>query len=381
MKIVYITPSIHTADGAARVLTMKANYFAEHYGYDITIILTEGKGLPFFYHVSDKIHIINYDLNFEQLWNCPFWKKFFIYIPKQWKFKRLLTRDLMRLKPDITMSLLRREINFLNGIKDGSKKMGEIHVHRDNYRNFKDEKSNFIMNLFAKLWSRQLLNNLKKLERFVVLTETDRKAWKELDNVVTIANPSPFMPTAVSPLTEKRVIAVARYSHEKGIDLLLEAWAQVEKRTSDWRLEVFGDGDTTAFNALIDCLGIDRSRCILNGRTSQIEQEYLKSSIAVCSSRFEGFGMIIVEAMACGLAVVSFDCPWGPRNIIRDGEDGILVENGNVDKMADALVSLIQDNDKRTTMAKNAVQNVKRFEIEKIAEQWRQLFEEVSGRS
>ena len=211
LKLVYITPSIHTADGAARVLTLKANYFAEHYGYDITIILTEAKGQPFFYHVSDKIKIINYDLDFEQLWNCPFWKKFFIYIPKQLKFKKLLKRDLMRIHPDITISLLRREINFLNGIHDGSKKIGEIHVHRDNYRNFKDENSNFIMDAFAKLWSRQLLNNLKKLDRFVVLTDKDRKAWTELNNVVTIPNPSPFMPTTVSPLTEKRIIAVARF--------------------------------------------------------------------------------------------------------------------------------------------------------------------------
>jgi len=359
------------------VLTLKANYFAEHYGYDITIILTEAKGQPFFYHVSDKIKIINYDLDFEQLWNCPFWKKFFIYIPKQLKFKKLLKRDLMRIHPDITISLLRREINFLNGIHDGSKKIGEIHVHRDNYRNFKDENSNFIMDAFAKLWSRQLLNNLKKLDRFVVLTDKDRKAWTELSNVVTIPNPSPFMPTTVSPLTEKRIIAVARYSHEKGIDLLLEAWAKVEKRTKEWRLDVYGDGDTTAFNALIDRLGIDRNRCLLNGRTGDIEKEYLRSSIAVCSSRFEGFGMIIIEAMACGLAVVSFDCPWGPQSIIKNGEDGFLVENGNIEKMADALVRLIEDDNKRHTFAKNAIQNVKRFQMDRIANQWKQLFEDV----
>ena len=377
LKIVYITPSIHTADGAARVLTMKANYFAEHFGYDITILLTEGKGLPFFYHVSDKIKIINYNLNFEQLWNCPFWKKFFIYIPKQIKYKRLVRKELMRIRPDITISLLRREINFLNDIKDGSKKMGEIHVHRDNYRNFKDEKSNFIMNLFAKFWSRQLLNNLKKLDRFVVLTDKDRESWVELDNVVTIPNPSPFTPSTISTLTEKRVIAVARYSHEKGIDLLLQAWALVEKKTEKWRLEVFGDGDTTAFNAIIDKLGINRSRCILNGRTSDIEQEYLKSTIAVCSSRFEGFGMIIIEAMACGLAVVSFDCPWGPQSIINDGQDGVLVENGNIEKLADALVSLIQDEKKRNNIAINAVQSVKRFQMDRIANQWKQLFEDV----
>lgn len=377
LKIVYITPSIHTADGAARVLTMKANYLAEHFGYDITILLTEGKGLPFFYPVSDKIKIINYDLNFEQLWNCPFWKKFFIYIPKQYRYRKLVKKDLMRIQPDITMSLLRREINFINNIHDGSRKMGEIHVHRDNYRNFKGEKNNFIMNLFAKVWSKQLVNKLKKLDRFVVLTEKDRNLWTELNNVEVIPNPLPFMPASVSPLTEKRVIAVARYSHEKGIDLLLQAWAEVEKRTEQWRLEVFGDGDTTAFEALMDQLGIDRNRCKLNGRTSEIEQEYLKSSMAVCSSRFEGFGMIIVEAMACGLPVVSFDCPWGPRSIIKDGEDGILVENGRVDKLADALVTLIHDNDKRNTIARNAIQNVKRFQIERIAEQWRQLFEDV----
>ena len=377
LKIVYITPSIHTADGAARVLTMKANYFAEHFGYDITILLTEGKGLPFFYPVSDKIKIINYDLNFEQLWNCPFWKKFFIYIPKQYRYRKLVKKELMRIRPDITISLLRREINFINDIHDGSRKMGEIHVHRDNYRNFKGEKNNIIMNLFAKLWSKQLVNNLKKLDSFVVLTEKDRDLWLELNNVEVIPNPLPFMPTSVSPLTEKRVIAVARYSREKGIDLLLQAWSEVEKRTNEWRLEIFGDGDTTAFEALIDKLGIDRNRCKLNGRTSDIEQEYLKSSVAVCSSRFEGFGMIIIEAMVCGLPVVSFDCPWGPRSIIKDGEDGLLVENGQVDKLADAMVSLMEDAYKRNLFANNAIRNVQRFRIENIANQWKHLFERI----
>jgi glycosyltransferase involved in cell wall biosynthesis len=377
LKIVYITPSLHTADGAARVMTMKANYFAEHFGYDITILLTEGKGLPFFYHVSDKIKIINYNLNFEQLWNCPFWKKFFIYIPKQIKYKRLVRKELMRIRPDITISLLRREINFLNDIKDGSKKMGEIHVHRDNYRNFKDEKSNFIMNLFAKFWSRQLLNNLKKLDRFVVLTDKDRESWIELDNVVTIPNPSPFTPSTISTLTEKRVIAVARYSHEKGIDLLLQAWALVERRTKEWHLEVFGDGDTTAFNTLIDKLGIDRSRCCLNGRTSDIEQEYMKSSIAVCSSRFEGFGMIIIEAMACGLPVVSFDCLWGPHEIITNGENGLLVENGNIIKMADAINILIRNKKYREQIGKKSVVSVQQYNRSQIVQKWNDLFKKI----
>ena len=377
LKLVYVTPALYMAGGVERALTVKANYFAEQFGYDITIILTEGKGKPLFYPLSDKIKVIHLDINFEELWKCSFAKKIWVYLKKQRQYKKALTEELMRIRPNITISTLRREINFLNEIKDGSKKIGELHVNRANYRNFKTEENNLLKSLFARFWSDNLVGHLRKLDRLVVLTEKDREAWTELEHVEVIPDPLSFVPESVSPLTEKRAIAVARYSHEKGIDLLLRAWSLVEKRTEEWRLEVFGDGDTTAFNALIDKLGINRSRCRLNGRTSDIEQEYLKSSIAVCSSRFEGFGMIIIEAMACGLAVASFDCPWGPQSIIKDGEDGLLVENGKIDKLADAIVTLSNDKDKREAIAKNAVQSVKRFQMDMIADQWKKLFKSV----
>ena len=135
-KIVYCTPALYMAGGVERVLTLKANYFADKFDYDITIILTEGKGKPLFYPLSDKINIINLDINFEELWTCSFLKKIYIYIKKQRIFKKKLTAELMRIRPDITISLLRREINFFINIKDGSKKIGEIHVNRANYRNF-----------------------------------------------------------------------------------------------------------------------------------------------------------------------------------------------------------------------------------------------------
>ena len=224
-----------------------------------------------------------------------------------------------------------------------------------------------------------LLGKLKQLDRFVVLTESDKKAWHELDNVEVISNPLSFAPTTVSSHTNKRVIAVGRYCHEKGYDHLLQAWAIVQKRCSDWRLDVFGDGDRNAYEALIDQLGIDRSRCKLNQRTQSIQQEFEQSAISVCSSRFEGFGLVIIEAMACGVPVVSFDCPWGPRTIICNGEDGILVENGNVDQLADALLKLMADDQLRTSMGSKAKVNVQRFSIEVIGDKWKKLFEEIVG--
>lgn len=374
-RIVYCTPALYFAGGMERVLTMKANYFAEHFGYDVTIILTDGKEKPIFYPLSDKVKVINLDIGFEELWTCSFLKKIFFYLKKQHLYKKLLNRELMRIRPDITVSMLRREINFINDIQDGSKKIGEIHINRANFRNF--EGNNALKNLFSKFWMNSLLSKLQRLDRFVVLTEKDKEAWVELKNVCVIPNPLSFTSTRHSDLSEKRIIAVGRYCHEKGYDLLLKAWGIVQNRTTDWRLEIFGEGDRTQYEEMVDTLNLDRHRCILNGRSSKIQDEFLNSSLSVCSSKFEGFGLVITEAMACGLPVVSFDCPWGPRAIISDGEDGMLVENGNVDKLAEALVLMIQNPKQRKAMADKAIENVQRFSIDQIAGQWKSLFESL----
>lgn len=377
LKLVYLTPALYMAGGVERVLTIKANYFAEHFGYDITIILTEGKGKPFFYSLSDKVKVVNLDIGFEVLWDCSFVRKIFVYLKKRRRFRKLLTAELMRLRPDITVSLLRREINFINEISDGSRKVGELHINRANYRNFNTEQEGFGKRLFAKLWSHSLIRHLKKLDCLVVLTEKDREAWVELDHVVAIPDPLPFVPKKVSPLTEKRVVSIARYSHEKGIDLLLRAWADVEKQQAGWRLDVYGDGDRTAYEQLMDELQIDRSRCQLHGRTHDVERAYCQSSIFVLSSRFEGFGMVIIEAMAYGLPVVAFDCPWGPRSIITQGEDGLLAENGDAVNLAQQLHALMDDTAKRKDMAQAALRNVRRFRVETIMQQWKLLFEDL----
>ena len=375
LKIVYLTPALYMAGGVERVLPLKANYFAEHFGYDITIILTEGKDKPLFYPISDKIKVVNLDINFEELWTCSFAKKIFVYLKKQRQFKKALTKELMRLRPDITISLLRREINFLNDIKDGSRKIGELHVNRANYRNFEANDSNCIKTLFAKFWMRSLVSNLKKLDRFVVLTEEDKSAWPELQNICVIPDPLSFSPTQHSLLTEKRVIAVGRYVYQKGFDLLLQAWTIIEKQFPDWELVVFGDGNREPYEYQMKELGIDRKRCHLNGPTADIQKEYVNSSVFAFSSRFEGFGMVLVEAMACGLPVVSFACPCGPKDIVRDGEDGFLVANGNVGDLAQQLIKLMADDNLRSAFAHRAYQNVQRFNMEHIALRWKSLFE------
>lgn len=374
LKIVYVTPALYMAGGVERVLTLKANYFAEHFGYDITIILTEGKGKPFFYPLSPKINVINLDIHFEELWTCSFLKKIWVYLRKQQLFKKALTDKLMCIRPDITVSLLRREINFINDIHDGSKKIGELHVNRANYRNFEANDTNILKNLFARFWMRSLVRKLQRLDHFVVLTEEDAKAWPELDNISVIPDPLSFKPTAQSPLTSSRVLAVGRYVYQKGFDMLLQAWAKIEQSCPEWSLAIYGDGDRTPYEAFMHQLGIDATRCHLNGPTSDIQREYVKSSLLAFSSRFEGFGMVLVEAMACGLPVVSFDCPCGPKDIVHHGEDGLLAEAGNVDDLARKLHQLMTDDNQRTAFGRHAQQNALRFSIDQIALRWKVVF-------
>lgn len=379
LKIVYLTPALYMAGGVERVLTLKANYFAEHFGYDITIILTEGKDMPLFYPLSPKVKVINLDIGFEALWTCGFFKKMVVYLKKQRRYRKLVEQELMRLRPDITISLLRREINFLTSIKDGSRKIGELHVNRANYRNFEKGNANWFKNLFACFWMLSLVDKLKRLDRFVVLTEQDRLSWTEVTNVCVISDPLSFQPSRRSQQSEKRVLAVGRYSHEKGFDLLLQAWRMVEEKCLEWRLDIYGDGDRTPYEQQLRAIGIDQKRCGLHGRTEDVETEYVNSSLFVCSSRFEGFGLVMVEAMACGLPVVSFDCPWGPRAILSDGHDGLLVENGCVEALAEALVRLMGDASLRSRMGDVAASNVQRFAIEKVAERWRALLEPLKN--
>ena len=365
------------AGGVERVLTLKANYFAEYFDYDITIILTEGKDKPFFYPLSEKIKVINLNLDFEELWTCSFIKKVFVYLKKRYQYKKLLTKELMRIRPDITISLLRREINFINSIKDGSKKVGELHVNRGNYRNFEKNDTTIVTRAFSRFWMLNLISHLKKLDRFVVLTHEDKLSWSDLKNVEVIPDPITFDVDQGSLLLSKRVIAVGRYVYQKGFDLLLQAWSNVEKQNLEWELVIFGMGERAPYEKMIDNLLIDRNRCHLYGPTDDIKREYLNSSLFVFSSRFEGFGMALVEAMTCGLPVVSFDCPCGPRDIITNNEDGILVDKGNICELANALVCLMNEPDKRKQMAHNARRNVQRFKIEQIARKWESLFDSL----
>lgn len=376
-KIVYFVGGLLSPNGMGAILSQKINYLAEHTNYDLYMILTEKAGAPWFYDINPKVKWVNFDINFDELDVMPIYKKVLFYWLKQRKFRQMFTDYLMKVRPDITVSICRREINFINNIKDGSKKVAEIHFARPFYRRF--EKPFFpklINEWISNLWVGSLIKQLKRLDRFVVLTKEDSKNWPELTNLVVIPN-FVFSNTSLkSDLSFKRVVAVGRYSWQKGFDMLIDAWKIVSARHPDWHLDIYGSGDNISYQKLADELCLSSS-VTCHKSVDHVYEKYSESSIYVLSSRYEGFGLVLVEAMGTGLPVVSFACPCGPRDIIEDGVSGYLVEAGDVRKMAEKICYLIENRDVRESMGQAAIARAGMFSRDQVMHRWIELFESL----
>lgn len=376
-KIVYFVGGLLSPNGMGTILSQKINYLAEHTDYDLYMVLTEKAGSPWYYDIHPRVKWVNFDINFDELDIMPFHKKLWHYFLKQRRFKRMFSDYLMKVRPDITVSICRREINFITDIQDGSKKIAEIHFARPFYRKFqKSFFPKFLNEWISKQWIGRFVNKLKRLDKFVVLTEEDSQNWPELNNLVVIPNFVSSTSMLRSSLSNKRVIAVGRYSWQKGFDMLINAWKVVNTRHPDWQLDIYGSGDNALYQKQADGLGL-ASVVTCHGSVEHVYGKYAESSLFVLSSRYEGFGLVLVEAMGVGLPVVSFACPCGPRDILKDGETGILVSPGDVKGLAEKICFVIEHQDVRQSMGERAITRAKMFTQERVMQQWIKLFENL----
>lgn len=373
MKILYYIPSLYHSGGLERVITQKANYLVNQFDYEVVILTSEGLGKEPFFKLSSKIKVVDIDTPIDVALPSNRVLKLFLLPFRFLKFRRRFIATLYKERPNITISTLRRELLFLNGIKDGSVKIGEFHITRSVYHSNSPTANLPLLKFFKKSFEKRLLKNLSKLQKVVMLTNEEQQRWPELNNTTVIYNPLTIVCDTPSTTTSKVVMAAGRYTSQKGFDLLIEAWSRVAERADGWRLNIYGEGDDQELRALIDKYSLSKS-CFLLPPTTNIAKRYSESSIFVLSSRYEGFGLVLCEAMSCGVAVVSFDCSSGPKEIITDGWDGILVESANVEKLAENIVYLIENPSKRVEYGAKAIESSKRFSEEIIMAQWQDLF-------
>ena len=233
------------------------------------------------------------------------------------------------------------------------------------------------------LLRREIEREYPRLGALVVLTDDDALDYREVldaapTRVARIPNALPALGGGVSSLDSRVVVAAGRLTGQKGFDLLIRAWARVAPERPGWELRIFGDGHhREELEALVVELGLESSVSLM-GATTAIGEEFARASLFALSSRFEGFGMVLVEAMSKGLPVVSFDCPRGPAEIIEDGVDGLLVPNGDVEALAGAIVSLTGDPERLRAMAAAGLEKSQRYEIGPIGERWDALLAELS---
>ena len=223
---------------------------------------------------------------------------------------------------------------------------------------------------------RRVLEHYRDVDRMLALTREDADLWirEGLDNASFMPNPLPFVPEVPSPRTGNAVVSVGRLSDQKGIDMLLDAWAEAAPLHPDWRLRVYGSGeDEEILRKQCTALGLDGSVDWM-GRTNDVPGALRGGSVFVLSSRGEGFPLALMEAMATGLPCAAFDCAPGVREIVRDGEDGLLATLGNTGELARRLDTLMSDKALRDSMGEAARANIQRFTTDEVVRRWEDLF-------
>lgn len=363
MKIAYVIDCMYNSGGMERVLSVCANALCQD--VEVSIITIYQMGRPCYFPIDDKIH--RYDLGLEDVVN----KKL---------LKKLMTDFLTGHHFDIVVSMGGIDMCYLPAIKDGSKKLFWFHFAIDVAKTaWSGPNPNLFKKIKAQLQTWKRIYYARKYDKIVVISKADLEAWKKYTNkVVCVYNPVTIDNPVQAGLNSKKVISVGRLSFEKGFDYLIDVWRLVAKRHKDWLLDIYGDGPLSEqLQGQIDKQGL-RNSVRLCGRTPNIAEKYAQHSIYVMGSRTEGLGLVLLEASACGLPLISYDCPSGPREIVTDGENGYLIPHvGDIDAMAEKICLLIEDAELRKQMGEKAKLMVDKFSPLKIKEQWMTLFDNI----
>ncbi|MBS4810956.1 glycosyltransferase family 4 protein [Phocaeicola plebeius] len=379
MKIIYCTHSTCNPGGMERVLLNKVTYLSQLPGWKVAVVTTDQHQRPPFYPFPEKVRMTDLGINYSEDNGKGAWKKITGYLRKRKEHKRKLTALLLKEKPDIVVSLYPSESSFIPDIKDGSKKVLELHYCKF-FRLQYGRKG--LLGWIDKLRTRQDEQIVRRFDKFVVLTNEDRGYWGNLPNIEVIPNAAMHVSDAYSDVMNKRVIAVGRLDYQKGFDRLVQAWQLVRHtgKFTDWKLDIFGQGEwREMLQQMIDKAELQDS-VRLNRPTKQIGEEYVKSDMLVMSSNYEGFPMVMIEAMACGLPVVSFDYKCGPKDIIQPGINGLLVPNGDIQALADAMMKVMEDEAYRKMLSLNARKVVDTYSEQAVMSQWIRLFTSITAK-
>ena len=385
MKITFLCNNFKSLNGVERAWSQKLSLLAEHFSDDVYLITYNQYGAPLSFPISDKVHHI--DLATRYISRCSFHGlyQYFDRYKSERSFRRELNQILEKLNPDIIVcaDMHVSDLRALLFSTVHAVRIVECHCGKAGYYEDIKRFNRLVKRLKEWILKKQLISAIRKFDKVVLMTEAEKNDWNLKDKVVCIPNMLVTNPDQEPNMThvQKSVISVGRYAYPKGYDMLLESWLIVQKTHPDWSLHIYGshDGGVGEYGRLQEQIKQHEIvNVFLHQSINDIYSCYTKSDFYVMSSRYESFGLVLIEAMSCGLPVISFDCKYGPQSIIQNGETGVLVPHNDITKMAAAICSMIEHDEERQRMAVNARLASKKYRPENIIPIWHSFYESLA---
>ena len=373
MRILYVTDALAIWGGIERVLSDKMNYLVREYGYEVYIVTADQGGNPIPFPLDDRIVVKDLNIRFHQQYQYHGIKRWLKYRELEKLYRNRLASYIEEISPDV-ISCIRD--GCTSAVLDLHISIPVIFESHAMYKDVEFENSTFLHRLSI-YKSRK---KYKRLDRIVTLTEGDANDWRRVcKNVCVIPNVVHLNESGYySQCKAPKAIFAGRFDIQKDVDSLAKVWTLVQQRHPDWSLDVYGNGELKPhFEEIVSELNLNIR---VHPAVSDIFDKYIESSMLLMTSLYEPFGLVLAEAMSCGLPVVAFDCPYGPADIIKDGVDGYLVENRNIEKYSERVCLLIENEMIRQQMGKVALLSSQRYSSELIMCQWNQLFTEIVRR-
>lgn len=373
MRILYVTDALAVWGGIERVLSDKARCLVRDYGCEVFVVTTDQGDHPIPFPLDERICVRDLNIRFHLQYKYRGLLRLKKYLEYERLFRKRMKSYLEEIKPDVICCIRDGKVNAILDVKGSIPMIFESHAI---YKDIILEDSTFLHLFISKIKRKKF----SKLDRIVTLTKGDADDWSQvckkvsvIPNVVHLNDSGQY-----STCENKTVIFVGRFDYQKDHDSLLKIWSVVQKRHPDWLLKAFGNGKTKSYFEKL--VAEQHLNIQINPAVTDIFDHYIDSSLLVMTSHYEPFGLVLVEAMSCGLPVIAFNCPYGPSDIITDGVDGFIVEDRNIETFADRICQLIENPALRKKMGNAGVNSSKRYRSEQIMPKWIDLFQKlISG--
>ena len=378
LKIMYVYYHMAYTGGVVRVLSDKMNYLSEH-GYEITLVTYEQGEHPLIFALNPNIHYYDTQTPLFPLYKYHYFTRLYHLYRINKVFTLRLKSIIDKTKPNIIITVAgdHMSCNAVAKINSDAKKIIESHsINFETMNGVKKGKNNILQKLYE-IFDKRTISNFDAL---VALTQGSAKEWKIIIPLVfVIPNPITQYPENIpEPTIHKRIIAVGRLDFEKGFDRLVTAFSLISEEIQDWKLDIYGEGkekekllSLIQSNTLADKIEIHQP-------TSDIYNEYMRSDFCVVSSYYEGWGLVLVEAMSCGIPCVSFNCKYGPQDIIKDKENGLLAINNDINDLSKKMLWMCQHQEERIQMGQKAREDMNHYKKDIIMHKWEQLFRNIT---